>query len=147
MTSSIPIHLSGHFFGLSGKHITRPRLPVRRYTGWGEDMHGAETRKLLSCQDIGCKPAKLQCGVIKHEMGCSRGERGPRGAFEPEKMYKGEAASREVIPASHFFRLHRTTEAVTLTFPKPSCLAQTTPSAQGQHILGRLLQPLGNGPS
>lgn len=48
------------------------------------------------------------------------GERDPRGAFEPEKMYEGKATS------SHFFRLHRTTEAVTPTFPKPSCLAQTT---------------------
>lgn len=57
----------------------------------------------------------------------SGGEGGPRGAFEPEKMYKGKVASREAIPASHFFRLHRTTGAVTSTFPKPNCLAQTTP--------------------
>lgn len=35
----------------------------------GEDMHGAEIRKLLSCQEAGCKPAKLQYGVIKHKMG------------------------------------------------------------------------------
>lgn len=113
----------------------------------GEDMHGAETRKLPSCQDAGCKPAKLQCGIIKHKMGMqARGERGPRGTFEPEKMYEGKAASREAIPASHFFQLHRMTEAVTLTFPNQAVsLRLPHYTAQGQHTLGRLLQAFGNG--
>lgn len=83
-----PICLSSHFLGLPETHVTRPRLPVGRGDGGvldgGEDMHGSETKKRLSCQDAECKPGKLQCGVIRPEMGIEAGgERGLRGAFEP----------------------------------------------------------------
>lgn len=76
--------------------------------------------------------------------GCRQGLRGAQEGllnhFEPEKMYEGKAVSRGVIPASHFFQLHRMTEAVTPTFPNQVVLLRLP-----QHTLGRLLQAFGNG--